>query len=145
MNRFLELIKPNYIILGKKDFQQLFLIKKHILKNGIKTSVVSCNTVREKNLLPYSSRNYNLNKTNKFLALKVLKYLRNKKIMIKKNRIKKINLLQMKKEILNFGVKKIDYLEAINLNNLRKAKKFNENFNIFLAFYVGNVRLIDNF
>ena len=145
VNRFLELIKPKYIFLGKKDFQQLFLIKKHITKNKIKTSVISCNTVREKNLLPYSSRNYNLNKTNKILALKVLKYLRNEKIMIKKNRIKKINLSHMKKKIINFGIKKIDYLEAINLNNLRKAKKYNENFNIFFAFYVGNVRLIDNF
>ena len=145
VNRFLELIKPNYIFLGKKDFQQLFLIRKHILKNKIKTSVISCNTVREKNLLPYSSRNYNLNKTNKILALKVLKYLKKEKILIKKNRIKKINLSHMKKKIVNFGIKKIDYLEAINLNNLRKAKKYNENFNIFLAFYVGKVRLIDNF
>ena len=62
VNRFLEILNPKYIFLGKKDFQQLFLIKKHIIKNKIKTSVISCNTIRDKNFLPYSSRNNNLNK-----------------------------------------------------------------------------------
>ena len=50
VNRFLEIIKPRYIFLGKKDYQQLFLIKKHIDKNQIKTSVISCNTLREKKI-----------------------------------------------------------------------------------------------
>ncbi len=145
VNRFLELIKPKYIFLGKKDFQQLFLIKKHIIKNHIRTSVISCNTVREKKLLPFSSRNYNLNAKNKALAFKVFKFLRKEKTLIKKNEVKKINLINIRKKILKFGIKKIDYLEAINLNNLRKAKKFNENFNFFCAFYIGAVRLIDNF
>jgi len=145
VNRFLELLKPRFIYLGKKDFQQLFLIKKHINKNKIKTSVISCKTVRENKLLPYSSRNYNLNKKNKSLALKVFKFLKKEKLSIKKNKIKKINLLHIKKKILSLGIKKIDYIEAINLKNLKKAKRFNENFNIFCAFYIEKVRLIDNF
>ena len=32
VNRFLEIIKPKKIFLGNKDFQQLVLIKKHIMK-----------------------------------------------------------------------------------------------------------------
>ena len=145
VNRFLELLKPKYIFLGKKDYQQLFLIKKHIDKNKIKTFVVSCNTVRENKFLPYSSRNFNLNKKDKFLAIKVYKLLRKEKNFIRKNKIKKINLSNIKKKIMKSGIKKIDYIEAINLDNHKKAKKFNENFNIFSAFYVNNVRLIDNF
>ena len=58
---------------------------------------------------------------------------------------KKINLLNVKNKIFKMGIKKIDYIEALNLKSLKKAKKFNENFNIFSAFYIGNVRLIDNF
>ena len=61
------------------------------------------------------------------------------------NKIKRISLLEVKKRIYNYGIKKIDYIEAININSLKKAKKFNEKFNIFSAFYVGKVRLIDNF
>ena len=145
VNRFLEIIKPRYIFLGKKDYQQLFLIKKHIDKNQIKTSVISCNTLREKKFLPYSSRNYNLNQINKTLALKVFKILRKEKKIIKKNKIKNIKLLNVKNKIFELGVKKIDYVEALNLDNLKKAKRFDENFNIFCAFYINNVRLIDNF
>ena len=65
VNRFLELLNPKYLYLGKKDFQQLILIKKHIQKNKIKTLVISCNTIRDQYSLPYSSRNFNLNKEEK--------------------------------------------------------------------------------
>jgi pantoate--beta-alanine ligase len=145
VNRFLELLTPKYIFLGKKDYQQLFLIKKHIDKNKIKTFVISCNTIMENKFLPYSSRNFNLNKYDKVLALKVYKLLRKEKNIIKKNKIQKIKFSNIKKKILKIGIKKIDYIEAINLDNFKKAKKFNENFNIFSAFYVNKVRLIDNF
>ena len=40
---------------------------------------------------------------------------------------------------------KVDYIDLINLNSLNKVKKYSEKFNIFSAFYVGKVRLIDNF
>ena len=129
----------------KKIFNNLFLIKKHIKKNKIKTSVISCKTVRDQNFLPYSSRNINLNKYDKILASKVFKTLKNEKLLIKRKKIKKINLLNVKNKILKMGIKKVDYIEAINLNNLKKAKKFNEKFNIFSAFYISKVRLIDNF
>ena len=49
VNRFLEIIRPKNIFLGNKDFQQLILIKKHIKKRNIKTKVIACETVREKN------------------------------------------------------------------------------------------------
>ena len=145
VNRFLELLKPKYLFLGKKDFQQLVLIKEHIKKNKIKTSVITCKTIRDKNYLPYSSRNNNLNSYGRFLASKIFILIKKEKNKIKKNKIKNINFSKLKKKILDLGVKKVDYIEAINLKNLKKAKKFNENFNIFSAFYIDKVRLIDNF
>ncbi len=35
VNRFLELIKPRYIFLGIKDFQQSYLIRRHIVKKKL--------------------------------------------------------------------------------------------------------------
>ena len=61
VNRFLEIIDPKYIFLGIKDFQQLILINEHIQKNNIKTKVVKCSTIREKNGVACSTRNFNLN------------------------------------------------------------------------------------
>ena len=145
VNRFLELLNPKYIVLGKKDFQQLTLIKKHIQKNKIKTSIISCNTLRDHNSLPFSSRNLNLKAKDKKLASKVFKLLKREKNFIIKRKQKKINLSDIKKKVFNTGVKKIDYIDVINLNNLNRAKKYNDKFNIFSAFYIGKVRLIDNF
>ena len=115
VNRFLEILKPKYIYLGKKDFQQLFLINEHIVKNKIKTSIISCKTVRDQNFLPYSSRNMNLNNYDKHLASKVFKILKKEKNFIKKNKVSKINLSHIKRKIFDLGVKKIDYVEALNL------------------------------
>ena len=85
VNRFLEILRPKYILLGKKDFQQLFLIKKHIEKNKINTKVIECNTVREKNGIACSSRNYNLNKREMSIYAKIIKiFKKNKKLMDKK-------------------------------------------------------------
>ena len=85
VNRFLEILRPKYILLGKKDFQQLFLIKKHIEKNKINTKIIECNTVREKNGIACSSRNYNLNKREMSNYAKIIKiFKKNKKLMDKK-------------------------------------------------------------
>ena len=62
VNRFIEIIKPRYIYLGKKDYQQLYLIKKHIEKRQIKSKIIECKTIRENNGIACSSRNSNLNK-----------------------------------------------------------------------------------
>ena len=79
INRLLEIIKPKSIILGKKDFQQLYLIKKYIEKYKIKTTVIGCNTIREKNGVACSSRNKKLTLYELDLASKVFKLLRTEK------------------------------------------------------------------
>ena len=68
VNRFIEIIKPRYIFLGKKDYQQIYLIKKHIEKRMIKSKIIECKTIRENNGIACSSRNLNLNKSQKKIA-----------------------------------------------------------------------------
>ena len=52
-----------------------------------------------------------------------------------------ILMKKLKKEIIDLGAKKIDYIKYYNLN-LKKVKK-HKNFN-FVAYYLRNIRLIDN-
>ena len=144
VNRFLEIIKPKFLYLGKKDFQQLTLIKKHILNKQINTTIVPCETIKFKKFLPFSSRNIHLNNNEKNNAIKIFKRIKNEKFKIKNNKIKNISLYKLKHQIYDLGIKKIEYIDAINIKNLKNAKKYNENFNIFCAFYINKVRLIDN-
>ena len=56
INQFLTKIKPKYMFLGEKDYQQIYLIRKFIM-NKFNTKIVSCKTIRLKSSLAYSSRN----------------------------------------------------------------------------------------
>jgi len=143
VNRFIEIIKPRYIFLGKKDYQQLFLIKKHIKKRKIKSKIIECKTIRENNGIACSSRNLNLSKSQMKIASNIFHYLSNLKKKIKKNySLFKINKIQ--KDLIKLGANKIDYLENYNTKSFKKIKKPNKNYNLFFAYYIKKVRLIDN-
>lgn len=139
VNRFLEIIKPKKIFLGNKDYQQLYLISKHILKRKIKTAVVKCSTVREKNGIACSTRNFLLSKNQQIIGSKIYRYL----IESKKKRF--INKKKLKNDILNIGAKKIDYLEIYNIKTHKKTIFNDKNSKIFIAYYLDDIRLIDNF
>ena len=143
VNRFIEIIKPRYIFLGKKDYQQLFLIKKHIEKRKIKSKIIECKTIRENNGIACSSRNLNLSKSQMKIASNILHYLRNLKKKLKKNySLFKIN--KIKEDLIKLGANKIDYLENYNTKTFKKIKKPNKKYNLFFAYYIKKVRLIDN-
>ena len=143
VNRFLEIIKPKYIYLGKKDYQQLYLIKKHIEKRKIKSKIIECKTIRENNGIACSSRNSNLNKNQKKIASNIFYYLDNLKKKIKKN-YSLFNINKIKKDLIDIGASKIDYLENYNVKSFNRVKRPNKKFNLFFAYYIKNIRLIDN-
>jgi pantoate--beta-alanine ligase len=145
INRFLEIINPKYMFLGKKDYQQLYLIKEHIKKNMIQTKIISCNTIRENNGIPCSTRNSNLTKENYLIASKVIKFLKKLKCSIKKNKKIIFNEKQIIKKLEAIGVTKTDYIKLLELNSLNTAINSKKKFSIFVAFYLKNTRLIDNF
>ncbi|MDC1212322.1 pantoate--beta-alanine ligase [Pelagibacteraceae bacterium] len=143
VNRFLEIIKPKYIFLGLKDFQQLILISRHISANNINSKVIKCRTIREKNGIPCSTRNLNLNNKQLLIASNIYKYLINlKKKIIKNYKYFKINII--KRDLFLLGATKIDYIESIDLKNLKKIKSKKKGFKLFAAFYIKQIRLIDN-
>ena len=144
VNRFLEILNPKYMILGEKDFQQMFLIKDHIKKNKINTKIIAHKIVRKKNGVAFSSRNKNLTTRDMIIASKVFRYLKREKSIMKTKIKKKINTNKLRNNIIKLGVKKIDYIELVNLNTLKKPNKIYKKFNIFIAYYLGKVRLIDN-
>ena len=143
MDRLTGAIKPKKIFMGIKDFQQLYLVKRFI-ENKYNSKVIECKTIRDKDKLALSSRNFLLNKIelnkarkiakNIFLLKKKLKNIKNTKkfLMIKKNELSKI-----------FDIN-IEYLELRSITDLRKTNRI-KNSRIFIAYYINKVRLIDNF
>ena len=143
IDRFLSLINPKYIFLGEKDFQQLFLIKNYV-KNKFKVKVIPCKTVRDKNYVAFSSRNFLLSKKNLFTSGKIAKILKLFKNKIKNTHNIKKKINDMKIKLIKLYNIKIDYLEFRNEKDLSILKKKNK-FRLFVAYYINKVRLIDNF
>ena len=142
VDRFIKIIKPDKIYFGEKDFQQFAIIREFIIKNKIKTKPIICPTVREKNGIAFSSRNFLLKKKEKIIASSVCKIINKNKNKIIKNTfyIKKI-----KNILMSTGIKKIDYLEVLDVGKILNEKTKKKKFKIFLAYYIKKVRLIDNF
>jgi pantoate--beta-alanine ligase len=143
IDRFLSLINPKYIFLGEKDFQQLFLIKNYV-KNKFKVKVVSCKTVRDKNYVALSSRNFLLSKKNLTTAGKIAKKLKSFKNRLKNNQNFKKNINDIKNKLIEKYNIKLEYLELRNEKDLSIFKK-NNKFRLFVAYYINKVRIIDNF
>ena len=151
LDRFVNLISPKMMFMGEKDHQQYLLVKKFIYKK-YQTDVYPCKTIRHLNGMALSSRNILLSKTNIKTAgliannLIKLKYSLKKKKNLETINLKEINkLIQKTKDTLvqKFSIK-IEYLECRNLVNLSNKIK-NQPFKVFIAYYLNNVRLIDNF
>jgi len=143
MDRLTNLIKPKKIFMGKKDFQQFYLVKNYLEKKYT-TKVIGCETIRDKNKLALSSRNYLFSKTELNTAGIIAKnlFLLKKKIS-NKNKITKILLKEKKRLQKNYNIK-IEYLELRDVENLLISNKSNKS-RIFISYYLNNVRVIDNF
>ncbi len=142
INQFLKKINTKYIFFGEKDYQQLHLIKKYLGKN-FKTEIIGCKTVRYKNTFAYSSRNYLLTKGGLLKLKLVSKIMLNFYNLLKKDlkNKKKINIIKNK---LILNKIKIEYLEIRDKNYL-SIKTNKKNFKVFFAFYLNNIRFIDNY
>ena len=143
MNRLTELIKPKRIFMGKKDFQQLFLVKNFIEKK-FNTKVVGCKTIRNKSKLALSSRNFLLKKNEINDIEKISKKFLNLKTKIKFTTNINQFLKKTKKDLESFFNIKIEYLENRKTNDLSISNNYNGS-KIFLCYYYKGIRLIDNF
>ena len=142
MSRLTKLIKPKNIFMGKKDFQQFYLVKKFIEKK-YDTKVIGCKTIRNKNKLALSSRNFLLKRDELNKIEKISKIFVNLKKKIKDKKDINNFLKKSKKDLESLFNIKIEYLENRNTKNLTISNK-HQHSRIFLSYYFKGIRLIDN-
>ncbi|MAU28273.1 MAG: pantoate--beta-alanine ligase [Alphaproteobacteria bacterium] len=134
----------DYAIFGEKDYQQLLIIKSLVRDLDIPCQIVPINTVRDSNGLALSSRNQYLNTKQINIA--------NNINMIMNEAAKNFYNLDINetisfvlKKLEKVGIKKIDYVEIRNNNNLKNVTNNDKsNARLFIAVYIDEIRLIDN-
>ena len=144
MKLFLD-IKPDFAILGKKDYQQFLVLSALAESLEIGTEVVGIETVREESGLAMSSRNNYFSAEERAeisFINKTLIELRN----ALRNDAKFIDIKIFETKLLNYGISKIDYLEIRSGKDLTLLTKLTTEAKpiIFFAGWFKGVRLIDN-
>ena len=143
VNTFFNIIKPKNSYFGEKDYQQMKLIDELVKLKKLNINIVPCTSIRDKNGMSLSSRNSNFT-PNQFeifqnLAKKINLFVKNLK---EKNL--KLNFKEFKNELSKIKINKIDYLEIRDENNLEITNDYNKA-RLFVAVFIGNIRVIDNF
>lgn len=140
---FFSIIKPNTSYFGEKDFQQIKIIQELVKIKNHNIKIVSCPSIRDDRGMSLSSRNSKFtNDQSKIfnqLGSKIYEF-----ISLYKKKSSNINFDDFKKQILENSINKIDYIEIRNENNL-EITDVSSRARLFIALYIGEIRIIDNF
>jgi len=142
--KLFNLIQPEFAFFGRKDFQQLFLIKELVKQLNYPIHIIAIDTVRDKDGLAMSSRNNLLSKEDRKKAPQLFKLLNlmKDKVMQKKLSFKKIE--DDADRLLNASGWIVDYLTIRSAESLKFAVHDEKQIVILGAATLGSVRLIDN-
>ena len=144
VKRLFEIINPTNAYFGEKDFQQLQIIKKLVLKYDIAINIIGCAIYRESNGLAMSSRNERLSQEEKEEAQIIFKTLSNVKIKFGVESAE--NISDWVENIFEGNSSfKLDYFQIADETDLLPCltKDENKKYRAFIAVFVNNIRLID--
>jgi len=142
--KLLNIVKPDNIYLGEKDYQQLIVLRTMVRDLNMHTQVVGCPIIREANGLAMSSRNKYLTGKDRNRALCLYRSLQLAQKLFSRGE-KEVSVIKSRMSDLiqqNQGL--VDYIEFIDPDSLTTIKKVSSGCRIVLAVNISGTRLIDN-
>ena len=144
VNKLFNVVQPEMAFFGKKDFQQLFLIKELVRQLDSPIKIIAIDTVRHEDGLARSSRNSLLNMEDRKKAPQLFQTLSSMKEKAIKKSLSFIEIEAFGTQSLNAAGWIVDYLTIRSSQSLESPVR-NENQLVILgAATLGSVRLIDN-
>lgn len=144
VKKLFNIFKPDRAYFGEKDFQQLRVIQTLVRMEDIPVEIIPCPTVREKDGLAMSSRNRRLSEAERSIAPEI------HQVMLEvKNQVGRMSVEEARKMAINRLSKAgfvPEYVEIAAVSDLQPIDQWNDDIpaRIFVACYLGKVRLIDN-
>lgn len=143
VNKLFNIVQPDFAFFGKKDMQQLIILKKMVKDLNIPVEIIPCPIVREDSGLALSSRNKYLSENGKKEALVLSRILLNIKSCYNKGITDVKALSETSYSFLNEN-HSLEYLEFRDKDTLEEKSIADDDTIVFIALRVENVRLIDN-
>jgi len=145
VSRLFEIVHPDKAFFGRKDFQQMAIIKDLVRQMNFPIEIVGCDIIREKDGLAKSSRNkllipeYRNNAPMIYETLKEAKELAVVKTVaeVKEFVVNQLNSTQLLR---------VEYFEIVDEKTLMPIESWSETGTKVgcIAVYAGKIRLIDN-
>ena len=136
---------PHSSYFGRKDAQQLAVIRRMVLDLDVPVEVVACETVREPDGLALSSRNVYLSPEERRAAPVVYRALRAAHEAFGGGERSAEALRQaMRQVVTGEALARIDYVSVADAASLRELERVEAPAVASLAVYFGRTRLIDN-
>jgi pantoate--beta-alanine ligase len=145
VHRLLDIVKPNKLFMGQKDFQQQAIVGSLIQQTKLPTELITCAIMRDEDGLAMSSRNVRLTPEDRAVAPLIHKTLQEASDMVgdySPSEIQKQISAKLRAET-RF---KLEYFEITDGRTLLPIRLFEDtDYAVALiAVWVGEVRLIDN-
>ena len=143
VNRLFNLVNPTSVVFGKKDAQQLYLVKKFFANKSNNLKIIEAAIIRDEYGLAMSSRNRLLSKRGINIARNIFQILKNTKEHFFQNQdIQKAEAFG--KELFNENDIEYDYLNFVNPKYFEAPDKNQKKLLLITAAYIEGIRLIDN-
>jgi pantoate--beta-alanine ligase len=147
--KLFNMVQPDVAIFGKKDFQQLFIIKEMVRQFNLPIEIIAGETVRETSGLALSSRNSYLTDIQRTSASQLNSALQGIVNQVKIGNKDFVQLEQQASVLLTSQGWEVDYISIRSSTTLQPASQQDKNLIVLGAAKIinktsGKTRLIDN-
>jgi pantoate--beta-alanine ligase len=145
VHRLLQIVSPDHLYMGQKDYQQCMVVRKLIKLTDLPIQLHVVETKRETAGLAMSSRNIRLDETAKSQALSIyrqMSFIQNNTRHFTPNELKQ----KASENLLADGFSKVDYIEIADPIMLEPISQWQQGQKavVLVAAFLNEVRLIDN-
>jgi pantoate--beta-alanine ligase len=141
--KLLNIVRPKVAVFGKKDYQQLLVVKNMVRQFSLPVEIVAAETVREPNGLALSSRNGYLSDDERLEAVQLYRTLYDAVAELKTGKTRREEIEHAAFESLRARGWQPDYIAIRRRQDLQVPSKLDE-LVILGAARLGATRLIDN-
>ena len=148
VSRLFEIVDPDIACFGRKDFQQLTIVRELVRQTGGKVRIISCPIIREKDGLAMSSRNQLLEpeiRKNAAIIYSTLSAVTKMALTREIAEIKEYVKTNINR-IPHFRVEYFEIVDDVELVPIIQKSEIEKSRNYFgcIAVIAGKIRLIDN-
>lgn len=144
VNKLFNLVQPTDAVFGKKDYQQLAILRRMVRDLDIPVTLHGAEIVRESDGLALSSRNTRLTPEQRAHAPRIHSILKLAKVDFESGTMP-VEVCRMAEiQLSAIPGAQLDYVALVDAEDLHELKDMNRPALLAVAVYFGEVRLIDN-